>query len=1018
MTRSRQLLTGAAALAAVLTLVVGVPWALTHFIGWPLPHGLPSWQQLRAGLTTRGIPDALLLKTLALIVWAGWVVLTLSLTSEALAAVGGLRRRPLPLTGPLQPAAATLITAISVALLAVLPNGGHPHTSRPLGLSLTTGATSFTAQRTPASMVPLAEVAGGLTGAPATGLNGTNTAATFTSGRPAVSAAAEPTRYVVQRRDTLWGIAAKQLGDPLRWHQLFELNAGRPQPGGQTLTDPGQIRPGWTLLLPPPAIAAPHRDTTQPGRSHRPAAAPHSDPQPAGTSSPAAPDDGSEPPRHLTVPAPSAAASRTAPQRAPDSSAPGPLRPVLSSRPDARSDTPRVDLDRHDTPYRGEQLLVPAALLAGLSAAGALALLHRRRRYRPQPAARRRVEREPLADRLRGLPPLRAAQTPEPVGTDAARPSSEGRLSPESSALAAVPGRVALGIGDDGRELTIDLLDSEGLTLTGEGAPAAARSLLLTLLAQTDPSDTNAELAIGLNTGGGGGPEPRQPPAPPAHPAVLLLGGAAAQLIPATELPAVRRGEIDTLLVNTWLELDRRERLRAAARPDKPASNPRQPADDGLPELRLSYPDEPLPLLVLTATDPAAAAAANLVRLAHAGAPVGITVLTVLSQAAVPLEAPSSTDVTRGIGPQQFHVAATGGLTGHPPAWKGSAGSTMAEPVRAFGLGETHTARLLVLLEAAAGAAPPRVDPPAAAPHWRELEQSTGPASALGPDASGCQVPDVRADVAAAGPSRHRDTDEETAAPALVRLQLLGPTVVLVAGAPVERQLRSKSLELLALLSCHERGATADALAETLWPQAPPQRSRARLHTTVANIRTVLRAASGHPEHAFVTLQHDRYELQPLVHDSDVATLRRTLRRVAEQPPAADLLVQLQDAAATFAGEPLADVTADWAEPVRESLRMQALDVLLQLAEAHRERENKAAEIAALTRAREIDPYAEEVSRRLITAHISAGERPAAVRAFHDLEERLADLGVDPDPTTRNLIASLHRTPPRDNAVR
>jgi DNA-binding SARP family transcriptional activator len=1017
MTRTRQLLTGAAALAAVLALVGGVPWALTHFIGWPLPHSLPSWQQLRTGLTTRGIPDALLLKTLALIVWAAWAVLTLSLTSETLAAAGGLRRRPLPLTGPLQPAAATLITAISVALLAVLPNGGHPHTTQRLGLSLTTGATSLTAQRAPGRMMPLAAVAGGLTRAPATGLNGTNTAATHTSGRPAVSAAAEPTRYVVQRRDTLWGIAAKQLGDPLRWHQLFELNAGRPQPDGQTLTDPGQIRPGWTLLLPPPAIAAPHRDTTHPARSHRPAAAPHSDPQPAGTSSPAAPDDGSQPPRHLTVPAPSAAASRTAPQRPPDSSAPGPSRPVPSSRPDARSDTPRVDLDHHDTPYRGEQLLVPAALLAGLSAAGALALLHRRRRYRPQPAARRRVEREPLADRLRGLPPLRAAQA-EPARPDAARPSSEGRLSPESSALAALPGRVALGLSDDGRELTIDLLDSEGLTLTGEGAPAAARSLLLTLLAQTDPSDPNADNASGMSTDGGDGPDPRLPPAPPSHPAALLLGGAAAQLIPTTELPAVRRGEIDTLLANTWLELDRRQALRAAARPDKPASNPRQPADDGLPELRLSYPDEPLPLLVLTVTDPTAAAAANLVRLAHAGAPVGITVLTILSQAAVPLEAPTSADGIRGTGPQHFHVAATGGLTGHPPAWKRSTGSTMAEPVRAFGLGETHTARLLALLEAAAGAAPPRIDPPTAAPHWRELAQSTGPASALGPDASGRQVPDVRPEVAAVGPPRPTGTDEETAAPALVRLQLLGPTAVLVAGHPVERQLRSKSLELLAYLSCHDRGATADALAETLWPQAPPQRSRARLHTTVANIRTVLRAASGHPEHVFLTLQHDRYELQPLVHDSDVATFRRTLRRVAEQPPAADLLVLLQDAGATFTGEPLSDVTADWAEPVRESLRMQALDVLLQLAEAHRERDHSAAEIAALTRAREIDPYAEEVSRRLITAHIRTGERQAAVRAFRDFEERLAELGVDPDPATRHLITSLARTPPRDNAVR
>jgi LysM repeat protein len=56
--------------------------------------------------------------------------------------------------------------------------------------------------------------------------------------------------YVVQPGNTLWGIAAQELGDPERWPAIFNLNAGHPQPGGGTLVDPNLIYPGWRLELP------------------------------------------------------------------------------------------------------------------------------------------------------------------------------------------------------------------------------------------------------------------------------------------------------------------------------------------------------------------------------------------------------------------------------------------------------------------------------------------------------------------------------------------------------------------------------------------------------------------------------------------------------------------------------------------------------------------------------------------------------------------------------------------------
>jgi LysM repeat protein len=66
-----------------------------------------------------------------------------------------------------------------------------------------------------------------------------------------VSSHPAPARvYVVQPGDTLWTIAVRQLGDPEQWLAIFDLNAGRPQPGGRSLVDPDLIDPGWSLELP------------------------------------------------------------------------------------------------------------------------------------------------------------------------------------------------------------------------------------------------------------------------------------------------------------------------------------------------------------------------------------------------------------------------------------------------------------------------------------------------------------------------------------------------------------------------------------------------------------------------------------------------------------------------------------------------------------------------------------------------------------------------------------------------
>ncbi|MBQ1023825.1 hypothetical protein [Micromonospora sp. C95] len=52
------------------------------------------------------------------------------------------------------------------------------------------------------------------------------------------------------RPDSLAQIAQRTLGDPARAAEILDLNQGRPQSDGGALTNSGEVRPGWVLLLP------------------------------------------------------------------------------------------------------------------------------------------------------------------------------------------------------------------------------------------------------------------------------------------------------------------------------------------------------------------------------------------------------------------------------------------------------------------------------------------------------------------------------------------------------------------------------------------------------------------------------------------------------------------------------------------------------------------------------------------------------------------------------------------------
>ena len=194
------------AAGAIVAVLVGLPMAL-----WWL--ATPRFAELVHGgsvidLLLRPDDGTLLLSGLALVAGVAWLILSVSIVGELGAA---LVRRPAPsIALPGFRLGGTIAAALVAALL-----GGSP------------ALAASEAAAAPLAVASTADPAGPSTVQPPPG-----------------------PEYIVAARDSLWRIAEDRLGDGLRWHEIFDLNAGRPQADGGRLSNDAVLTPGWVLILP------------------------------------------------------------------------------------------------------------------------------------------------------------------------------------------------------------------------------------------------------------------------------------------------------------------------------------------------------------------------------------------------------------------------------------------------------------------------------------------------------------------------------------------------------------------------------------------------------------------------------------------------------------------------------------------------------------------------------------------------------------------------------------------------
>jgi DNA-binding SARP family transcriptional activator len=249
-------------------LLVGLPWGLGHYIGWPLPDHLPSFDELETVLLSP-LSTPLLLDLLSCIAWPCWAIFVIDVARCVPDVLRGVR---IPSLGPVHALAAFLLTATVLGFLG-------PRTP-------TTGPTSLV------SAAQLAQV------------GAADHVASAPPSHPGIVVVRAPHHGIY---DSLWRIADRELGDGARWTDIWDRNKGQPQTDGHVFTNPHLIHPGWTLQLPDtPRVPPSHDHEVDEHNVDHPGPSPATPPTtpPLASRPPATPPSLSPPPTQAPTAAP------------------------------------------------------------------------------------------------------------------------------------------------------------------------------------------------------------------------------------------------------------------------------------------------------------------------------------------------------------------------------------------------------------------------------------------------------------------------------------------------------------------------------------------------------------------------------------------------------------------------------------------------------------------------------------------------------------------------------------------
>ncbi|MBX6722955.1 MAG: AAA family ATPase, partial [Dactylosporangium sp.] len=259
-----------------------------------------------------------------------------------------------------------------------------------------------------------------------------------------------------------------------------------------------------------------------------------------------------------------------------------------------------------------------------------------------------------------------------------------------------------------------------------------------------------------------------------------------------------------------------------------------------------------------------------------------------------------------------------------------------------------------------------------------------------------------------------------------MQVRVLGPVGVgcrpAAAGSPKQQIL------LAALALDLNQAVPVEILVERLWGDHPPTAARSSLYAYVTRIRRLLAATADSRPPIRLCRRGSGYALEADPETVDIHRVRDLVRRAREAGGSPEALALLRQALGCWRGEPLAGLSGDWVERVREGLERERLDVLIARFDLELRLSRPEPVIGELSAAVAAHPLAEPLVGQLMVALYRSGRVSEALACFADARRRIREhLGVEPGRDLRDLHQRMlrddpdlgvdHAPPPRTLAV-
>ncbi|HYO39989.1 MAG TPA: BTAD domain-containing putative transcriptional regulator [Nocardioidaceae bacterium] len=243
----------------------------------------------------------------------------------------------------------------------------------------------------------------------------------------------------------------------------------------------------------------------------------------------------------------------------------------------------------------------------------------------------------------------------------------------------------------------------------------------------------------------------------------------------------------------------------------------------------------------------------------------------------------------------------------------------------------------------------------------------------------------------------------------MLEISLLGQVAMRVDGRELSG-VRGKPRQVLAILALHAgTPVSKERLADLLWEGNPPASYVSTLDSYVCVLRRQLGLSAGRRSQLATTDVGFRLDIS-----ADVQTdlfVFRALARSTEDAANADVVDRAEQAMALITGDLVSDVPyAEWAVRARDAFSREVVELCLRGAQranalGESERAQRLARAAV-----EHDAVCEDAWRQLMLAHWFAGQRGAAIAAYGELREVMAErLGGEPGQDSQQLYLTILR---------